>query len=101
MTRKVSTFLLHSSTVLLFHLHRTAYSTGSQPSYHTTLLTHFLTVYMLARSLDSISTKNKKHNNPSLQQFHVSNTNSKRRGNAQQTKELKELLKNIEFQELQ
>jgi len=56
---------------------------------------------MLARSLDSISTKNKKHNNPSLQQFHVSNTNSKRRGNAQQTKELKELLKNIEFQELQ
>ena len=62
---------------------------------------HFLKVYMLARSLDNISTTNKKDNNPSLQQFHVSNTNIKRRNNAQQTKELKECIQNLEFQELQ
>ena len=53
---------------------------------------HFLKVYMLARSLDNISTKHKNDNNPSLQQLPVSNTNIKRRNNAQQTKELKECI---------
>ena len=45
---------------------------------------------MLARSLDNISSKNNKDDNPILKQFLVFSTNIKRRNKAQPTEELKE-----------